>query len=114
MLGKKCVNQRLLVDTQRWNKAAMCKLLWNLCSKKEKLWVIWVHAYYIKQGSVWEVKCKQASWVVKKILNAKRYLDDINWVEQDLEQMDNFSVKRLGLYEDGRGASSSGMEKIHL
>lgn len=83
-----------LLDSQRWNKAAMCKLLWNLCSKKEILWVIWVHTYYIKLGSVWEAKCKQASWVVKKILNAKRYLDDINWVEQDLEQMDNFSVKQ--------------------
>ncbi|XP_059316201.1 uncharacterized protein LOC132067078 [Lycium ferocissimum] len=31
-----------------WNKAAICKMLWNLCKKEDKLWVRWVHAYYFK------------------------------------------------------------------
>lgn len=31
-----------------WNIAAICKLLWNLAQKKDKVWVRWVHAYYIK------------------------------------------------------------------
>ena len=35
--------------TQR-NKVAVGKLLWALCNNKEKLWIRWVHQYYIKQN----------------------------------------------------------------
>lgn len=31
-----------------WNQAAICKLLWNIAKKKDKLWVKWVHEFYIK------------------------------------------------------------------
>ncbi|XP_019251421.1 PREDICTED: uncharacterized protein LOC109230371 [Nicotiana attenuata] len=29
-----------ILDLSVWNKAAICKLLWNLCQKKDKLWGI--------------------------------------------------------------------------
>lgn len=31
-----------------WNKVAIGKLLWAWEFKKDKLWVQWVHAYYLK------------------------------------------------------------------
>lgn len=31
-----------------WNKAAICKLLWNLAQKKDKVWVKWVNEFDIK------------------------------------------------------------------
>lgn len=31
-----------------WNKALLCKLLWNIHSKKDSLWIRWVNHYYSK------------------------------------------------------------------
>ncbi|KAM3308923.1 hypothetical protein P3S67_010667 [Capsicum chacoense] len=35
-----------ILDMDVWNKAATGKLLWNICAKKDKLWVQCVHCYY--------------------------------------------------------------------
>ena len=32
-----------------WNMVAITKLLWDLANKADKLWVRWVHTYYIKR-----------------------------------------------------------------
>ncbi|XP_019263451.1 PREDICTED: uncharacterized protein LOC109241191 [Nicotiana attenuata] len=53
---------------------AICKLLWNLAQKKDKLWVQWIHTYYGKGKAVNCIEANQASWLVKKILNAKHYM----------------------------------------
>lgn len=34
-------------DIYIWNKEAILKHLWSL-SKKDKLWILWVHTYYLK------------------------------------------------------------------
>ncbi|XP_056697670.1 uncharacterized protein [Spinacia oleracea] len=39
-------------DMETWNKAAVCKLLWDLTHKKDKMWVRWVDTYYIKGRSI--------------------------------------------------------------
>nr|XP_016437896.1 PREDICTED: uncharacterized protein LOC107763904 [Nicotiana tabacum] len=49
------------IDVALWNEAAICKLLWNICTRKEKLWVHWVHTYYVKGQAVWSVEPKNAS-----------------------------------------------------
>ncbi|XP_070017034.1 uncharacterized protein [Nicotiana sylvestris] len=41
-----------ILDIAIWKRAAISKLLWNLCCKKDKLWVKWVHNYYIKGGQI--------------------------------------------------------------
>lgn len=41
-----------ILDIAIWNKAAISKLLWNPCRKKDRLWVIWVHTYYIKKRNL--------------------------------------------------------------
>lgn len=61
------------IDVALWNKAVICKLLWNMCVKKDKLWVKWIHAYYMKGKSVWKLETKQASWVIQKICKARKY-----------------------------------------
>ncbi|XP_048503044.1 uncharacterized protein LOC125498803 [Beta vulgaris subsp. vulgaris] len=38
-----------LVNMNLWNKAAMLKLLWAIAYKSDRLWVKWVHEYYIKR-----------------------------------------------------------------
>lgn len=67
------------MDIQTWNNAAICKLFLSL-SKKDKLWVRWVHIFYVKGSQVSEAQAKQASWVVQKSLKAKKNLV-INWLQ---------------------------------
>ncbi|KAH0652432.1 hypothetical protein KY289_030110 [Solanum tuberosum] len=49
------------LNISAWNKAAFCKLLWNLSHKKDMVWVKLVHMYYVKGGTLWEANTKQAS-----------------------------------------------------
>nr|XP_009592431.1 uncharacterized protein LOC104089284 [Nicotiana tomentosiformis] len=65
-----------ITDMSVWSKDALLKHLWNVCKKKDKLWIQWVHAYYIKGRVPWTVEAKQASWIVHKILHAAKYLDE--------------------------------------
>lgn len=63
------------LDIYTWNKAAIGKLLWNLCQKKDKLWVVWIHSYYGKPG-IWNIQAQQASWVIQRILKAAKHLQE--------------------------------------
>ncbi|VFQ69341.1 unnamed protein product [Cuscuta campestris] len=42
-----------------WNQALMAKTLWNIASRKETLWVQWVHAVYLQDRDIW-------TWTPKK------------------------------------------------
>ena len=45
------------------NEALMIKHLWNVISKKDSLWVKWVHVYRIKNRNIWHnVSCINDSW----------------------------------------------------
>ncbi|KAH0724767.1 hypothetical protein KY284_000632 [Solanum tuberosum] len=84
-----------ILDAQTWNKAAISKLLWNLCVKKDRLWVKWVHQYYGKQKTLWGVEAPQASWMVRTTLQMHQELETIGWNEMYIKQMDRFSIKKL-------------------
>ncbi|XP_019256492.1 PREDICTED: uncharacterized protein LOC109234906 [Nicotiana attenuata] len=57
-----------ILNLKSWNKAAILKLQWDLATKADKLWIKWIHMYYIKGHSLDTVKVpKQASWMVQKI-----------------------------------------------
>lgn len=64
-----------MLDVLIWNKAAISKLILNVCKKKDKLWVHWARTYYIKGIQVEDAIIKQASWF-QKIFKAKKYLDE--------------------------------------
>lgn len=44
-----------LVSLEEWNKANITKLLWNLSGKVGRLWIKWVHKYYIKNSLLMNV-----------------------------------------------------------
>nr|XP_016446549.1 PREDICTED: uncharacterized protein LOC107771637 [Nicotiana tabacum] len=52
-----------ILDISVCNKAAMCKLLWNLCQKKDKRCVKWIHVYYGTNRNLIEDVPQQASWI---------------------------------------------------
>ncbi|XP_019224489.1 PREDICTED: uncharacterized protein LOC109206154 [Nicotiana attenuata] len=90
-----------ILDIYTWNWAAIGKLLWNICRKKDCLWVKWIHAYYTKTGDIWEIKTTQASWVVQKIFIAKSIFEKIGLQEDDVAAMIKYSIKDV--YEAYRG-----------
>lgn len=60
-----------VIDIFQWNKAAICKHYWNLCRKKDRLWIQWVHTYYIKDRPITEANSKQTTWIIWKILKSR-------------------------------------------
>ncbi|XP_015077353.1 uncharacterized protein LOC107021245 [Solanum pennellii] len=63
-----------LINMLVWNRAAVAKLCWDLANKEDKLWIKWIHAYYLKGQIEWQ-KRDQASWMIRKIMNAKHIVD---------------------------------------
>ncbi|XP_056688471.1 uncharacterized protein [Spinacia oleracea] len=44
-----------LKDLTIWNKAAFLKNFWALSLKQDRLWVKWIHTYYIKNNNFWSM-----------------------------------------------------------
>ncbi|XP_070003499.1 uncharacterized protein LOC142168374 [Nicotiana tabacum] len=61
-----------IIDYDRWNKTALTKLLWAIMSKKDKLWIKWIHCHYIKKKDITTMEIpRQASWLVRKLFAAR-------------------------------------------
>lgn len=88
------------LDIYTWNKAAIGKLLWNVCQKKDKLWVAWIHSYYGQNG-VWNIPEKQASWVVQRILKAAQHLQEAGNTEAYIRDMEKYSIGKVYLQMRG-------------
>lgn len=64
-----------LVNLKIWNKEAILKMCWDMEQKKDKLWIKWIHSYYIKDQNREELRIpNQACWMVRKVLGAKEHL----------------------------------------
>ncbi|XP_059306443.1 uncharacterized protein LOC132057872 [Lycium ferocissimum] len=85
-----------------WNKATIYKLLWPVAKKKEKLRVLWVHTYYIKNVEWSSVDTpKQDSWLIRKVFDARNWLDaDVNpnLAIDSFTVQGKFSIKKV--YKD--------------
>lgn len=84
-----------ILNVYHWNHAAIGKLLWNICRKKDALWVKWIHLYYIIGGAVWEAQAQQASWMVQQILSAKKTFARAGMAERDVTQLPSYSTKKI-------------------
>lgn len=59
-------------DCKKWNLAAIGKLIWDIASKADKLWVKWVNHVYIKDHDWWSYEPKNdSSWVWSKICKVR-------------------------------------------
>ncbi|XP_048498145.1 uncharacterized protein LOC125496667 [Beta vulgaris subsp. vulgaris] len=76
-----------------WNTAAIGKFFWALAQKQDRLWIKWLHAYYIKRRDVWSMEIpKRLSWALKKILEARNHLENPMQCLQ-FEHDGKFSIK---------------------
>ncbi|XP_075074523.1 uncharacterized protein LOC142162111 [Nicotiana tabacum] len=70
-----------LTNLKLWNKAAITKICWDLKTKKDTLWINWIHEYYITAQNLESMTIpQQASWMVKKILKAR---DELGYVQAE-------------------------------
>ena len=60
---------------EHWNKAAIVKHLWLLCSGEDSSWATWVRSYLLRGRSFWEVACPgDCSWSWRKILSLRSWV----------------------------------------
>ncbi|XP_019223812.1 PREDICTED: uncharacterized protein LOC109205556 [Nicotiana attenuata] len=90
-----------ITNLSMWNRAALIKHLWNLCMKKDKLWIRWVHVYYIKGKNPWQVEVKQASWISRKILQAGKYIQEARLDIKKILGSQSYSIRAV--YNQLRG-----------
>ncbi|XP_021849733.2 uncharacterized protein [Spinacia oleracea] len=51
-----------------WNKATVVKHLWALSMKQDRLWVKWIHIYYVKNQNFWSMPVPNGlTWSLRKI-----------------------------------------------
>ncbi|GKC56323.1 RNA-directed DNA polymerase, eukaryota, reverse transcriptase zinc-binding domain protein [Tanacetum coccineum] len=55
-----------------WNEALLSKHVWNTASKKDTLWVKWIHMLKLKDCSIWNVQVNESdSWNWKCLLEIR-------------------------------------------
>lgn len=58
-----------LRDLRCWNKSLLAKVLWDIHTRKESLWVRWIHHIYLGRGDLWTWSARHIdSPLIKKIL----------------------------------------------
>ncbi|XP_070030161.1 uncharacterized protein [Nicotiana sylvestris] len=92
-----------VINMVYWNKAAVAKHLWVVAKKKECLWIRWIHTFYIKQNMLEHMPIpKNAAWVVRKILETRKFIGEVQGLQGDLmsrlgqlQKGNSFSIKKL-------------------
>ncbi|XP_016481993.1 uncharacterized protein LOC107802928 [Nicotiana tabacum] len=70
--GNVLTKKSLLSWEKVWNNVAIAKTYWDLTHKQDKLWIKWIHAYYVKQQRIDDMSIPHgASWMIRKIFEAK-------------------------------------------
>ncbi|XP_075079647.1 uncharacterized protein LOC142164816 [Nicotiana tabacum] len=71
-------------------------IAWDrICMPKDKLWVKWIHYYYGRRASLWKSKPMQAYWIVQKIIKVAEYLEEVGIQEEELSQMQCFTIQKM-------------------
>ncbi|XP_070044967.1 uncharacterized protein [Nicotiana tomentosiformis] len=81
-----------LINFKLWNKAAIAKNHWDLAHKVDKLWIKWIHSYYMKGKLVTDMPIpQQASWLVRKMIEAR----DVVEPTQNLTKSNSNLIRQL-------------------
>lgn len=65
-----------LINVRLWYTTKIAKTTWDLANKQGKLWIKWIHTYYIKTTIIFTTSIpSQASWMVRKSIAARSTLN---------------------------------------
>ncbi|XP_059294543.1 uncharacterized protein LOC132047528 [Lycium ferocissimum] len=88
-----------ITNLKTWNRAAITKVCWELEHKQDRLWVRWIHSYYIKgQSSATIPIPQQASWMVRKVIEARGNLNQAQAFAAGNNNMRHIYINMLGVY----------------
>ncbi|XP_021860829.2 uncharacterized protein [Spinacia oleracea] len=83
-----------LLNLKLWNVAAMGKHVWMITTKKDNVWVRWVHSVYIRDKNWWDYSPKVSdSWYWKAICQVKDLMKSYI-SSQQLVAMPKYSIKQ--------------------
>ncbi|XP_020271061.1 uncharacterized protein LOC109846249 [Asparagus officinalis] len=61
-----------LYSAKLWNYSAAIKMIWMIHSKKDLLWIKWIHGHYLKNQDIWQVQPKRNdSWMWRQVLKVR-------------------------------------------
>ncbi|XP_056698045.1 uncharacterized protein [Spinacia oleracea] len=84
-----------LKDLTVWNKAAVLKHCWALALKQDRLWVRWIHAYYIQHRDFWTIPIPNGlTWSSRKIWHNREVFLQANGVDQFV-QAGKFRIQKM-------------------
>nr|XP_016514969.1 PREDICTED: uncharacterized protein LOC107831694 [Nicotiana tabacum] len=64
-----------LLNIKIWNRVSLAKTHWYLAHKDDKLWIKWIHEFYLKGHPLTTTRVpQQACWIMRKILEARQTL----------------------------------------
>lgn len=90
-----------ITSLREWNTTTIVKLLWNIQSKAEKLWVKWVNIYYLKDTDVMEWQPNTTtSWLLESIVNCRNEVRHLSYWQ---EVMQRGKYKTVKMYDNLRG-----------
>ncbi|XP_060211885.1 uncharacterized protein LOC132639460 [Lycium barbarum] len=76
------------INLKLWNVAALAKTCWDLAHKLDKLWIRWIHTYYIKGRHLGDFDIpQQASWMVRQIIQAQHTLQQVQHTQSTKHSM---------------------------
>ena len=65
-----------MTNVNVWNTIAISKTHWALAKTEDKLWLRWVHSYYIKGQQLETIRVPtQACWIIRKLNEARTTFD---------------------------------------
>ncbi|XP_056687909.1 uncharacterized protein [Spinacia oleracea] len=78
-----------------WNKAVVLKHCWALSMKQDRLWVKWIHTYYVKHHDFWTMPVPNGlTWSLKKIWQQRDILVQTGGVDQFIVN-GKFKISRM-------------------
>lgn len=81
-------------DICLWNKAAICKLLWAIANKKDRLWVRWIDIYFLKGKNHQALDTGKLSRMLRKVFHCQQMVDDCGgWII--VMYNGNYSIKLM-------------------
>ncbi|XP_030477894.1 uncharacterized protein LOC115694932 [Cannabis sativa] len=87
-------------DIAKWNQVAIAKHVWAIATKKDNLWVKWVHNVYIEDEDWWGYEAPiHSSWYWRRLVSIK-----------DLEERDFHLSKQICTILPSRLENLAGME----
>lgn len=77
-----------LVNIYFWNSGVIDKTYWALSNKEDRLWIKWIHAYYIKNQQINTMSItQQACWMVRKIIEARKAIAQLQLIQSGIQKL---------------------------